>query len=103
MDQHTNVWRRNPMRLLISKRTFRRGAVGVLATLVVLAMVVSAALGAAKAKAPAAKAPVLNYAKYVGGKGKANESLSPVVIGWVNAQGNTQPGTSFPSTTRGVE
>jgi len=89
------------MRLLISKRTFRRGAVGVLATLVVLAMVVSAALGAAKP--PAAKAPVLNYAKYVGGKGKANPSLAPVTIGWINAQGGTAPGTSFPSKTRGVE
>ena len=51
------------MRLLISKRTFRRGAVGVLASLVVLGLVVSAALGAGSAKAPAAKAPVLNYAK----------------------------------------
>ncbi len=47
------------------------------------------------------KAP-LDYAKYVGGKGKAKKSPA-VVIGWLNAQGGTAPGTSFPSTTRVAE
>jgi branched-chain amino acid transport system substrate-binding protein len=88
------------MRLpLISKAARRRGAVGVVAALVALGLVVSAALGAGTT----AKGPVLNYAKYVGGKGKANNNLPPVVVGWINGQGSTVPGQSFPSTTRGIE
>src|ERR1041384_810603 len=45
---------------------------------------------------------VLDYAAYVGAKGKANPKLPAYVIGWVNGQGGTVPGTSFPSTTRGA-
>jgi branched-chain amino acid transport system substrate-binding protein len=39
----------------------------------------------------AGKAAVTDYVKYTGGKsGKANASLPPVTIGWVNQQGGTQ-------------
>ena len=45
---------------------------------------------------------VLDYSAYVGAKGPANKKLPAYVIGWVNGQGGTVPGTSFPSTTRGA-
>jgi branched-chain amino acid transport system substrate-binding protein len=45
---------------------------------------------------------VLDYAAYVGGKGKANPSLSPVTIGWINGQGG--PVTrDFPQGTRVIQ
>ena len=63
-------------------------------------VVLAAAVGATSAlSAVSWKAP-LNYATYVGAKGKANSKLAPIVLGWVNGQGGTVPGTSFPSTTR---
>ena len=45
--------------------------------------------------APAASSPatgssaglVTNFQQYVGGSGKANASLSPLTLGWVNMQG----------------
>jgi branched-chain amino acid transport system substrate-binding protein len=95
------------MRIGFRRRGSRRAAGVALVTLLALAVAVVATTGAGaakpKPKAPAKTGPVLNYAKYVGGKGKANQSLSPVVIGWINGQGGTVPGTSFPSTTRGIE
>jgi branched-chain amino acid transport system substrate-binding protein len=45
---------------------------------------------------------VLDYAKYVGGSGKANPDLKPVVIGWVNNQGGP-PSLDFPQATRAIE
>jgi Periplasmic binding protein len=47
--------------------------------------------------------PPVSYAAYVGAKGKANKKLKPFVIGWINGQGSTVPGQSFPSTTRAAE
>ena len=47
-------------------------------------------------------AQVLNYQTYVGGHGKANPKLSPIVLGWVNGQGGP-PNFNFPQSTRVVE
>jgi branched-chain amino acid transport system substrate-binding protein len=93
------------MRMGFLRRRPRRGVGIALVAILALAVAVVAATGAgaAKPKAPATPGPVLNYAKYVGGHGKANSNLPPVVIGWVNGQGGTVPGTSFPSTTRDAE
>jgi branched-chain amino acid transport system substrate-binding protein len=41
---------------------------------------------------------VTNFQQYVGGSGKANMSLSPVTIGWVNEQGGP-PSETFPQAT----
>ena len=41
---------------------------------------------------------VTNYQQFVGGSGKANMSLSPVTIGWVNEQGGP-PSQTFPQAT----
>jgi branched-chain amino acid transport system substrate-binding protein len=41
---------------------------------------------------------VTNFQQYVGGSGKANTSLSPVTIGWVNEQGGP-PSETFPQAT----
>jgi branched-chain amino acid transport system substrate-binding protein len=49
--------------------------------------------------APAANGPVLDYASYVGAKGKAKASLSPVVLGFINGQGGP-PNFDFPQPTR---
>ncbi len=53
------------------------------------------------ASSPAATSPggeVTNFEQYVGGSGKANPSLSPVTIGWVNEQGGP-PSETFPQAT----
>jgi branched-chain amino acid transport system substrate-binding protein len=55
-------------------------ALGIIA--VALAFAVPMALGLGSASGP-----VTNYNVYVGGKGKANPKLSPVVIGAINTQG----------------
>lgn len=56
---------------------------------------------AATAATPKSKG-VLDYAAYVGGKGKADPKLSPVTIGWINGQGG--PVTrDFPQGTRVIE
>src|SRR5512146_1236513 len=41
---------------------------------------------------------VTNYRQFTGGSGKANASLSPVTIGWVNEQGGP-PSQTFPQAT----
>jgi len=87
-----------PIRSL-SRRVARRRPRFVALTVVIALAVAATAFAAASAT----KKPVLNYATYVGGKGKANQKLPPVVFGWINGQGGTVPGTSFPSTTRGAE
>ena len=51
-----------------------------------LALVASGVTGAA---ALSGYKPVYQYAQYVGGSGKANPKLSPVVVGVVNQQGGT--------------
>lgn len=48
-----------------------------------------AASGVTGAVPPSQYKPVYQYAQYVGGHGKANPKLSPVVIGVVNQQGGT--------------
>jgi branched-chain amino acid transport system substrate-binding protein len=45
---------------------------------------------------------VTNFQQYVGGSGKANASLSPVTIGWVNEQGGP-PSSTFPEATRAAQ
>lgn len=93
------------------RRSGSRGVASiVLVAILALAVAVATALGAGGAKPkpkpkpkPVASGPVLNYQTYVGGKGAAKANLSPVTIGWINGQGGTAPGTSFPSTTRGAE
>ncbi len=45
---------------------------------------------------------VTDYPGYVGGSGKANPSLSPVTIGWVNMQGGP-PSQTFPEATRAAQ
>jgi branched-chain amino acid transport system substrate-binding protein len=53
--------------------------------------------------APASPAgEVTNFEQYVGGSGKANASLSPVTIGWVNEQGGP-PSQTFPQATLAAE
>ena len=49
-----------------------------------------------------AKGGVTDYPGYVGGSGKANMSLSPVTIGWVNMQGGP-PSQTFPEATRAAQ
>jgi branched-chain amino acid transport system substrate-binding protein len=88
------------MRLATIARAVRRRRGFVLVAVAGLALAASAAAGLSAVQA---KGPVLNYATYVGGKGKANSKLSTVVIGWINGQGGTVPGTSFPSTSRGAQ
>ena len=43
-----------------------------------------------------------DFQQYVGGSGKANPSLSPVTIGWVNQQGGP-PSQTFPEATRAAQ
>ena len=81
---------------VLGRITRRTIAVAALLALVLAGSIASAATSAA------GKGPVLNYATYVGAKGKANPKLRAYVIGWINGQGGTVPGTSFPSTTRGA-
>lgn len=65
----------------------------------------------ASSSAPAASAPassastaglVSDFPKFVAGSGKANPSLSPVTLGWVNMQGGP-PSQTFPEATRAAE
>src|SRR5262245_9394172 len=58
------------------------------------------AVAAVAATAP--KGAVLDYAKYVGGKGKAKSSLTPVVLGFINGQGGP-PNFNFPQATSVIE
>jgi branched-chain amino acid transport system substrate-binding protein len=46
----------------------------------------------------AQRSVVLDYQAYVGGKGRANPNLSPVVVGWINGQGGP-PNFNFPQVT----
>jgi branched-chain amino acid transport system substrate-binding protein len=64
------------------KTRFGRLAIVMGALAVVFAVAVPMALGHEEAVRP-----VTNYNVYVGGKGKANPKLSPVVIGAINTQG----------------
>src|SRR5262245_27723900 len=77
----------------------------VVAAAAAVGLAIPAGISLASSSAHKAVSPpvVLNYRAYVGGKGKANAKLSPVVIGWINGQGSTVPGQSFPSTTHGAE
>jgi branched-chain amino acid transport system substrate-binding protein len=45
---------------------------------------------------------VLDYAAYVGGKGKANPNLAPVTLGFINGQGGP-PNFNFPQATHVIE
>jgi branched-chain amino acid transport system substrate-binding protein len=45
---------------------------------------------------------VSNFPQFVGGSGKADASLSPVTIGWVNMQGGP-PSQTFAGATRAAE
>ena len=60
----------------------RRLAIVLGAVAVALAITVPIALSSGSARGP-----VTNYNVYVGGKGKANPRLSPVVVGAINTQG----------------
>jgi branched-chain amino acid transport system substrate-binding protein len=62
----------------------------------------SAPATASSAPAVAAAGSVTNFAQYAGGSGKANPSLSPVTIGWVNEQGGP-PSSTFPEATRAAQ
>ena len=69
-----------------------------------LAAVVCVALGVSTVAGVAGSAndPVLDYSAYVGGKGKANPNLSPVVLGFINGQGGP-PNFNFPQATSVIE
>jgi branched-chain amino acid transport system substrate-binding protein len=77
----------------VGLRRARRGVM-VLRSGAMAAAAVGLVLGALEASAPSALAapyrPVTNYAAYVGGHGKANPKLSPIVVGVVNEQGGTE-------------
>ncbi|HEY7208514.1 MAG TPA: ABC transporter substrate-binding protein [Gaiellaceae bacterium] len=68
------------------------------------AVAIAAALAASGVAAFAAAPPktVLNYSAYVGGKGKANPKLSPIVLGFINGQGGP-PNFNFPQATHVIE
>jgi len=74
----------------------RRGLALLAAGCVVFA---ASAVAAVAATAPG-KGAVLNYAKYVGGSGKAKGS--PITIGFINGQGGP-PNFDFPQPTRVIE
>jgi branched-chain amino acid transport system substrate-binding protein len=75
----------------------RRGLELVTAICVAFAVTAVAAVAAT-----APKGAVLDYSKYVGGKGKAKSSLSPVVLGFINGQGGP-PNFNFPQATHVIE
>ena len=54
------------------------------------------------ASSPAAGGLVSNFQQFTGGSGKADSSLSPVTIGWVNMQGGP-PSQTFPEATRAAQ
>jgi branched-chain amino acid transport system substrate-binding protein len=78
-------------RVATGRRTLALVALSTLALAITVAA--TAATGPAK---------VLDYGAYVGGHGKANSKLAPVVIGFVNGQGGP-PNFNFPSPTRVIE
>jgi branched-chain amino acid transport system substrate-binding protein len=86
------------MRLRTISRVAPRRSGVVLAVVGVLALVAAVAA----VSAPMQNKPVLDYAAYVGGKGKAKPSLSPVTIGFINGQGGP-PNFDFPQATRVIE
>lgn len=58
---------------------------------------------ASSASSPAAAGGLVSdFPQFVGGSGKANPSLSPVTLGWVNMQGGP-PSQTFPEATRAAE
>lgn len=69
------------MRRSLERRSIRRFAIVFGAIAAALAVAVPMAVGHDTA------GPVTNYNTYVGGRGKANPKLSPVVIGAINTQG----------------
>lgn len=79
-------------------RSFALGA----AALALVGGLLGTAVGVAGARTRAGHATtVTNYPKYVGGHGKANSKLSPIVIGAVNQQ--TSTGAIAPTWTTGVK
>jgi branched-chain amino acid transport system substrate-binding protein len=77
----------------LSPRLYRRSASLALVAVVALVCAITAIA------ATTATGPVLDYGAYVSGHGKANPKLAPVLVGWINGQGGTVPGTSFPDVT----
>ncbi len=73
----------------------RRRATVLLAVVAALTAMVTA-VGATGAVGPPAQ--LLDYQKYVGGKGKAKANLAPVTIGYINGQGGP-PNLNFPQAT----
>jgi branched-chain amino acid transport system substrate-binding protein len=73
----------------------RRRATVVLAVAAAL-IATATAVGATGAVGPPAE--LLDYQKYVGGKGKAKANLAPVTIGYINGQGGP-PNFNFPQST----
>ncbi len=86
------------MRRVRMARTARRGRLALLVTASAAVLAVTAVATTSAALPP----EVLDYAAYVGGKGKAKASLSPVVIGWINNQGGP-PNLNFPQPTKVLE
>lgn len=99
----------------------RWGAIASAACLVTGIAACSSSSSSSSSSAPASSAPaasgsasspatttsgssgVTNFTQYVGGtSGKANTSLSPVTIGWVNQQGGP-PSQTFPEATRAAQ
>jgi branched-chain amino acid transport system substrate-binding protein len=74
----------------------RRG----LALLIAVCVAFAASAVAAVAATSPGKGTVLNYAKYVGGKGRAKGS--PITLGFINGQGGP-PNFNFPQPTRVIE
>lgn len=61
-----------------------------------------AASSAAPAASGGSQASITNFASYVGASGKADPSLSPVTIGFLNQQGGP-PGQDFPQSTAAAQ
>jgi branched-chain amino acid transport system substrate-binding protein len=78
-------------RVATGRRTLALVALSTLALAITVAA--TAATGPAK---------VLDYGAYVGGHGKANSKLAPVVIGFINGQGGP-PNFNFPQATQVIE
>ena len=74
------------------------GAVAGRRVRVLVAVLMLALAAAVAATAATPRSSVLDYAAYVGGKGKARSNLSPVTLGWINGQGGP-PNFNFPQVT----
>ena len=74
----------------------RRTRATVLLAVVAALTAMVTAVGATGAVGPPAQ--LLDYQKYVGGKGKAKANLAPVTIGYINGQGGP-PNFNFPQAT----